>query len=245
MFNQIKALVDLTKEVPDAVGYEIYGPWDFSLPAEIDTSLSQATSERLESLSQLFVEVANYTHKVQKDLRLQYRGNFGFKPQVSFRRREVPVKAELDYENKEIRIAEIPPNESVHVTVFNPSDGFSLEQVLIGDRAVTNAMRKLAARRSPAARKYRVILALVYSVLLVAVVAVCGLLFFTWRQVQDNQKIAAASAGFESCSPYVYKVQSFTDLITMRELAHPYFRKIVLALNWSCPCISGHGLCAM
>lgn len=202
LFDQIKAVLDLRKEIPDAVGYDTYGPIVFPLPLEIRDAIPQSITQQLHNLTLISVRIDNYSSKTQRDIRVLFSGDWAFAPKFSFHRRDVEVKSKILVEDKEIVLLEIPPNESVSIEIFNPSKGFGIDQVLLGDVEITKVMQKLAeAKRYPALARLKL---LFYAMVLVSILAVPATVFLVWNRVSEQQKIDAANAGLLSCTPYIF-----------------------------------------
>lgn len=110
MLDQVKAALDVGKEVPTAVGYSVLGPIQFPLPIEIRNRLVGELADELDALTFAVVTVHNYSSTSLRKVRLLFIGQWGFTPTFVFRRRsDVTVKSQLLPEEKEIIIDEIPP----------------------------------------------------------------------------------------------------------------------------------------
>lgn len=230
MFDQIKAIVDLRKDIPDAIGYDVSGPMRFPLPVELTETLPEDLFKRVSEISLLAVRVDNYSSQALRDVRVLFNGSWIFQPRVTFRRRDVRVQSEIRMDDKEIVIAELPPNESAYIEIFNPVD-FSVDQVLISGRAVTGTMQKLAeARRYP--ELARSMLAM-YASVAVCAAALAAVAYVAWKKTSENRIIESAHAGFVSCSPYLFENGPAQDVILTRKfrqagtLLEPY----ILAIN--------------
>lgn len=231
MLNQIKAALDLKKEIPDAVGYDTFGPITFPLPLEIRNALPHFVSEQIERITLLNLRIDNYSSKMQRNVRVLFSGNWSYAPQISFYRRDVEVKYKVLNADKEIVLLEIPPNESVSIEIFNPSDQFKVEQVLIGDVEVTKLMQKLAeARRHPDLAKFK---AFMIAVSVFAIATTLGCAYVIWNQVTEQRTIEAAHVGLRSCAPYVHANQPGREDVLERKFhqAGPYFSSYILFLN--------------
>lgn len=143
ILGDIAALAQLGKGVPDSVGYEDYGRVNSYYPEEVFNHL-QATNFLINKkyFSTYCVEIYNDSSSVQKDLKILFNGNFSLKPKLKFVRRDIEVSYEVDEKNKEIRITEIPPKESVNIVINEPDNKFKIYQVLIGDNQITPLRNK-------------------------------------------------------------------------------------------------------
>lgn len=227
MFNQIKAALDLRKEIPDAVGYDTYGPITFPLPQEIHSAIPQSIAQQLDDLTLISVRVDNYSSKTQRDIRVLFSGSWKFAPRFSFHRRDVEVKKNLIIKDKEIVLLEIPPNESVSIEIFNPSKEFRVEQVLIGDVEITKVMQKLAeAKRYPLVARLKLVTYL-------AAIALIAVIPFAVNRILDQRKIEAAHAGLLSCTANVFANKAGNEAELERKLqqAGPYLSSYIFFLN--------------
>ncbi|NHQ80294.1 hypothetical protein HA051_01670 [Chromobacterium vaccinii] len=231
MFNQIKAALDIRKDIPDAVGYDSYGPIAFPLPLEIRDAIPEDVTTQIDSLTLLSVRIDNYSSKTQHNIRVLFSGDWEFAPRFSFHRRDIKVKSEIRSEDKEILILEIPPNESLSIEIFNPSTGFNVEQVLLGDVAITKLMQKLAeAKRYPELAKFKFVS---FALGLLAVVAITLIALLTWNKFTEHHKIEAANSGLLSCTPYVFENSVSHEAEIERKLkqAGPYLSGYIFYLN--------------
>lgn len=204
MLQQLIAIVQLKKELPDAIGYDTSSQTGYpSIPVEISGSILDATVEEIYNLSSLNLHIDNFSSKTQKNVRILFSGEYQYSPKFAFHRRDVAVKYEVKGSDKEIVISEIPPNESVLVKLFNPSQHFNIDQVLVGDNEVTKIMKKLAeTKRYPEIARMKVF-TLGVAALTIGVIVATG--YITWNQIRDSKIINSAHAGFSSCSPYVFE----------------------------------------
>ena len=200
MLSTIQNILQLKKELPDAVGYDTYGPISFPIPKELQNSID-IENAKLEFINITSIRIDNYSSKVQKDIRVLYSGGFLYEPVFKFRRRDVSVKFDINGDEKEIEIKEIPPNESVSIEIFYPSKGFDVIQVLSGENEITSLMQKLAeAKRYPEIARMKI---LTYTAAIAVLVLVATSGYFTWTKVKENNRINAAYSGFASCLPSI------------------------------------------
>lgn len=198
LLSTIQNVLQLKKEVPDAVGYDTYGPISFPIPKEFQDSLKD-NHNKLGFIILTSIRIDNYSSKVQKSIRVLYSGDFSYQPVFKFHRRDIAVKFEIISNEKELVIDEIPPNESVSIEIFYPSNDFEVVQVLSGDNEITSLMQKLAeARRYPELARMKLIM---YATLAVAATSIPVGGYFTWNKMQENARIEAAYSDFMSCSP--------------------------------------------
>lgn len=231
MFDQIKAVLDIWKDIPGAVGYDTYGPVAFPLPLEIRDVIPQEVATKMDSLTLLSVRIDNYSSKTQRNVRILYSGDWAFSPRFSFRRRNINVNSEIRSEDKEILIHEIPPNESLSIKIFNPSNEFNVEQVLLGDVAITKLMQKLAeARRYPALAKLEFF---TFALSLLAAVAVLPIALLMWNKFSEYNKIEAAHSGLLLCEPYIFEnsVSHEAELERKMKQAGPSLSAYIFYLN--------------
>lgn len=183
MFTQIKALLDIRKEAPDAVGYNTWGPISFPLPIEITEAIPESISNKISELICLHISIYNYSPKSQRDIRVLYSGDWEFSPKISFDRRETPVKFNINQEDKEIVINELPPNEAISIEVLNPHHDFKIDQVLLGDKQITKLMQKLAeAKRHPTLARLQLITVIA---LLSILASFSWAIFSLWRTTEE------------------------------------------------------------
>jgi hypothetical protein len=144
--------------------------------------------------------------KFKKNIRILFSGNYHYSPSIKFLRRDVEVKAEIHDLDKEIFVSEIPPNESVLITFFCPSN-FELNQLLIDDHEITESMQKLAnKKRYPSIVLWNRVL--LFCVILTFVnLAQSGYThYLVWRKTQENRliDIAAAKSNLSACSMSIF-----------------------------------------
>ncbi|WP_263942695.1 hypothetical protein [Pseudomonas capsici] len=231
MLDQVSAFFSLKKEIPDAVGYDTYGPVVFPLPKEVLDLLSGTVIQALDSVAVFGVHVDNYSIKIQKDVRVLYSGDFEYAPKVAFRRREVEVKYKVNKEDKQIEIFEIPPDESVDIEFFNPNDGFLIERVIIGDSQVTPLMQKLAeAKKYPLRTRMEFLL---YFFLVLAFLFSGFSCFYVWRNVEEAKQLNSLLPESQGCHPYVYDNSIGNEPKLVRKILQyqPLWREFVFSLN--------------
>ncbi|PCI12345.1 MAG: hypothetical protein COB71_09430 [Thiotrichales bacterium] len=149
MFSTVLNILQLRKEVPDAVGYDTYGPISFPLPKEIQ-DLLKGDHNRPDFINITSIRVDNFSSKLKNGIRVLYTGDYLYEPIFKFHRRDIPVKFEVRSDEKEFLIEEIPPNESVSIEIFYPSKDFCVVQALSGEGEITSLMQKLTeAKRYP------------------------------------------------------------------------------------------------
>jgi hypothetical protein len=175
--------------------------------------------------------IHNYSSKSQRNIRVLYSGDWAFAPRFSFHRRDINVKSEVRAEDKAILIHEIPPNESLSIELFNPSNEFNVEQVLLGDVAITKLMQKLAeAKRYPELAKLKFF---TFALGLLAAVAVPSIALLTWNKFSEKHKIEAAHSGLLSCVPYIFanSVSHEAELERKMKQAGPHLSAYIFYLN--------------
>jgi hypothetical protein len=231
VLDQVKAAFDLIKMVPEAIGYDTFGPITFPLPDELRDVIPSSVAEQLRDISVLNVRVDNFSNKTQRNLRILFSGGWSFAPQISFYRRNVKPKYELHIEEKELVLLEIPPNESVSIDLFNPDNHFRIEQVLVGDTAVTHLMQRRAeAKRYPAVARWH---AFAKIALVVSICTLAATSYLAWNRASENQIIESATSGLASCVVNVYANKPSDEAVIIRKFQQtpPSFAQITLALN--------------
>lgn len=175
VFKLLPFLNSLRKDIPDCIGYEIYETTSFSLPREIKEMLIDENHE-ISLLRRQVVRVDNYSMKSKKNIRIIYSGSWKFSPDFIYRKREsIDVSYRHLEDNKEIVIDELLPNESVLITLYNPSSDFHVIQILFGDEEVTKTMQLLAeSKRDPELSKLRFFSVVVYPFILVIAILLLG-----------------------------------------------------------------------
>ena len=103
------------KNRPEAIGYEIFGPWSFPIPLEILTENSKSDKKTVADITISALRIDNYSNKSQNNVRILYTGGYGYPARLEFARRDARVEYEIKADSKEISINEIPPNESVEI----------------------------------------------------------------------------------------------------------------------------------
>ncbi|MCQ3033671.1 hypothetical protein NLO88_23730 [Pseudomonas syringae] len=231
MLEQILTVVQLRKEIPDAVGYDTSGPVIFPVPQEIVNQLPGSAVQLLKGLSVFVLYIDNYSTKVQRELKILYSGGFEYTPKISYRRRNVDVKYRLNPTDKQIDIVEIPPNESVVLEFFYPSSNFKVEQVLIGDNQVTKLMQKLAeAKRFPDITRIKVLTNLF---MIFALIAVASVGYLVWNSLSERRELEALLPKMSGCSTMLYDNRR-EDPLRYKEgfsSLSPYWKSFVLSLN--------------
>ena len=105
---------------------------------------------------------------------------------------------------KEIYIEELPPNESLSISIFNTDETFQVDQVLIGDQLVTSTMNKLAEfKRIPSFKWNFLFITMTIFLSLSAV----GYSFYSMNKSSEtNQLIAKAykNLGYMKCQPFEF-----------------------------------------
>lgn len=216
---------------PLAFSYDIFGPFSYPLPVDILKENIVAQTQTPAELVILALRLDNYSDASCRNLRVLYSAECEYPAQLEFKRRDTEVRYNIDPKNKEILIDEIPPNETVSVAFFNPSNGFSVEQVLIGDTKVTDSMRKHAE-----AKRYPMLYwsgKIATAAMLIAVVTAFWAGYNIWKSSKDREIIASATGNLGGCVPIViYDSDENRDDLNHRFLAlnYPYDR-MVLAIN--------------
>ncbi|ULR31690.1 hypothetical protein MJO48_02975 [Dickeya fangzhongdai] len=207
MFNQMLSLIKIRQELPDAIGYALSQKNRiFMLPEEISESCGEELAEVLHHLSCTYLSIDNYTNRVQKSIRVLLVGSSEFTPRVLFRRRSNRVTYEILSEENEILIHEIPPNESVYILFYNPDAKFSIEQILVGDKTITPAMRKLAeAKRYPELIRMKFMTVLMCFISIILVIGTISVISYTlWNRHKIDQVMKDAYSEFSVCQNEIF-----------------------------------------
>lgn len=231
MFDQISAFLSIRKEIPDAVGYDTYGPVVFSLPKEVSDLLPGSTIQMLEGVALFGLHVDNYSSKVQKNIKILYSGVFEYAPKITFRRRDVSVKFKVSLEDKQIEIFEIPPNESVDIEFFNPGERFNIDRIIVGSEQVTKLMQKLAeAKRYPGRARMEFLL---YLFVVLAVSASACSVFYVWKKSKEMNEINSFFPKSAGCYPYIHENPVGDEARLARKIMQypPLWRAFVFHLN--------------
>jgi hypothetical protein len=216
--------------VPDPVGYDTYGPISFPLPKEIQ-DLLKGDCNKTNFINITSIRVDNYSSKIQKEIRVLYNGNYLYEPRFKFHRRDIPVKVEVRYDEKEFVITEIPPNESVSIEIFYPSKDFGVVQALYGEREITSLMQKLTeARRNPGLARLKLS---AYLITIITVVAVSISGYVAWNKRQENARIEEVYSEFNSCSPSFIKNPPENEIILEKNFKRldMYWQDHILSSN--------------
>ncbi len=234
MFKELLSIFQIRKEIPDAVGYTTYGPVSFPIPEELISELDSPNFKTLRRITLLSLRIDNYSSKIQKNIRVLYSGGFSYSPKFEFnRRRSIQVKHKLIEEDKEVIVTELPPNESVFITIFNPFDDFKIEQVLLGEYEITKLMQKIVeAKRDPGlARMQLMTLALIPAMIF-------GLLFVGYLVREDKLErtfinSTYSNLGFEGCTPYLYNNPLGEEKALERKFKNTsqYWRRHIFLVN--------------
>ena len=176
IFKLLPFLNSLRKDIPDCIGYEIYETTSFSLPREIKEILTDKNNA-ISLLKRQVIRIDNYSMKSKKNIRVIYYGCWSFSPDFIYRKRDsIDVSYRHLEDNKEIIIDELLPNESVLITLYNPSKDFHVIQILFGDEEVTKTMQLLAERkRDPELSRLRFFNMVLYPFILVVAILLFGL----------------------------------------------------------------------
>ncbi|MEE4698605.1 hypothetical protein V2K91_25510 [Pseudomonas alliivorans] len=202
MFNQLLAVVNLGEKLPEAIGWEFVGPYRLSFPEEILEALESDVDSTYIAGALL---VYNYSGVSKSEIRVLYSGSFEFRPKVSYGRRDVPVKWKHDIDNSEFVFNEVPPNEKIEIELFNIYQDFSVDQVLVDGKLVTEFMSKRAiAKVYPAPKWLRASLigAPILCAAILAMSAYTG--YAVYKQRLDNEFLYGVPSGYLGCAPYMF-----------------------------------------
>lgn len=150
MLGTILNIININKETPDAVGYHLFGPIVYNPPKELLEKLNNEDRELLTDIRTSYITVDNFSTNAQKNVRILYSGELDLRPEVESQTRDITVNCNVNKDAKEITIEEILPEDSIVVSIHNPSENFELNNILIGDKMITTTMQRLAsAKRRP------------------------------------------------------------------------------------------------
>jgi hypothetical protein len=202
VLDQLLAAVNLGEKLPDAVGWQFFGPYKLSLPEEV----LEEVSENLGSIyTTAGLYIYNYSGSSKSEIRVLYSGSFKFKPLVSYGRRNVAVKWKHDEENNEFIFLNTPPNEQIEIELFNTFDNFSVDQVLVDGKLVTGFMNKRAIARAYPAPKWIKVSMIGLCIFAAAVVSTTGYTSYNiYKQREDSELLSGLPAGYSACIPYVF-----------------------------------------
>ncbi|MFT0182919.1 hypothetical protein ACMSIO_21100 [Pseudomonas benzopyrenica] len=206
MFDQLLALVNLGEKLPEAIGWSYDGPYKTSLPEEFLTEISDSITRDQRHLLCSYLTIYNYSGQSKSEVRILYSGEFRFKPIIFYQRRKALVKWDHNEDNKEITIFDVPPNESVNITLCWPYNDFRVDQVLVDDKLITELMKRRAlARAYPELQTS--IWAIAISALLLAA-GFCVLIYLgylVYGRYQDQKLLEQATDGVVGCTLSIYE----------------------------------------
>lgn len=236
MFDQLLAMVNLGEKLPEAVGWRFVGPCGLSLPEEVLEALDEAQVEMDSSYTGSALVVYNYSGVSKSEIRVLYSGGFEFRPKVSYGRRNVPVKWEHDSKNNEFIFYDTPPNEKIEIELFNVYRGFSVDQVLVDGRLITEFMNKRALVRAYPELHFSKAMIIGFFVLCAAVTLVFGYAGYAiYKRNQDNELLSEIPVGFSRCTLSVYDNPpgeiSREALARKIKKMEPWMKQILLAKN--------------
>jgi len=204
MLGSILNGIQIKNEIPDAVGYCTFGPFEFPIPDELKSTNSEEELNSLADISILYFDLDNHSPKVQNDIRIIYSGEFQYTPKFNYGKRNVAVDFEIQEDLKEIHIKELLPNESLSISFFNTSDSFNIEQVIIGEKMITDTMNRLAElRRSPS-------LKWPYLFMITVLVLAFGSTAYTTYSMQKSSELnrlvkeSYKNLGYMECLPELF-----------------------------------------
>jgi hypothetical protein len=196
VIDQIVALNALRKELPDAIGWTTLGPYLFHAPAEMVDGENHYVCTH--------IAIYNESNTTLTNVKVLYRGNFEFTPRVAYSRHEAAVKWQHNSEDKELILTDIPPNETVEISIYNPLE-FEVAQVLVHGKKITDFMtRRALAKAYPMPLRWRIALPLMITF------ALCLLSYVSWQTYNivksnsDYELLSTVPKGFPSCHPYVF-----------------------------------------
>ncbi|RMP62846.1 hypothetical protein ALQ18_02298 [Pseudomonas marginalis pv. marginalis] len=235
MLDQLLAMVNLGEKLPEAVGWKFIGPYRLSLPEEVLEAISDEHAKIDSILTGSALVMYNYSGVSKAEIRVLYSGGFGFKPKISYGRRNIPVKWEHDSDNNEFVFYNTPPNESIEIELFNVFQDFSVDQVLVDGRLITKFMNKRALAKAYPDPFLRVML-ISMPILFSLVIAMTSYTSYTaYKQRQDNELLSGAVAGFSGCALSVYDnppgEKSRLELARKIKKLEPWMKKALLARN--------------
>lgn len=227
----IPILNTFRKDIPDSIGYEIYPKIFFTLPKELRNHISNENQE-IYDLDRIFIRIDNYSLKSKKNIRIIYSGEWGFSPDIQYRRRiSTKVKYEILDNEKEIIIDEILPNESVYIILYGTSSNFNIEQILFDDSEVTKTMQLLTeAKRDPELAKFKLYntFASIFLVIIILLAICAGV----WSYIQIN-KANRHQMLIDNAVNEIYKNISGGCYVKVYETKNPKFDEIYNQNKWN------------
>lgn len=184
MLEQIQAITALYKELPDAIGWSSHGPFLHYAPKEL------VNSEYRYLLSS--IAVYNQTDSTLAEVRILYKGDFGFSPHVEYSRHDAPVNWSHNVQGKELIAHDIIPREIVELSIYNPTPEFEVMQVIVDGKRITELMtRRALARAYPSPLWMRLLLPL-FGLLGLATFGFIGWAVYTSHAQQKNNDLLSA-----------------------------------------------------
>lgn len=236
VFDQLLAIVNLGEKLPEAVGWEYTGPYRISLPEEVLDAIADKVVEIESVYSVSAISVYNYSTITKAEIRVLYSGSFELRPKVHYRRRSAPVKWKHDTENHEFVFYDIPPNEEIEVELFNVYKGFSVNQVLVDGKLITEFMNKRAiAKAFPEFQLPKAALIFCVCLCVLVLVMTAYTSYGLYKQRQDNELLSAATGGDIGCSLYVYDnppSANGKEILTRKiKKLEPWMKQLLIAKN--------------
>ncbi|MBL0845115.1 hypothetical protein [Pseudomonas mediterranea] len=205
MFDQLLALVNLGEKLPEAVGWQFIGPYTLSIPEEILEALDKEKIQTGSSYTSAALVIFNYSGASKSEIRVLYSGDFEFKPKITYGRRKAPVKWEHNTENNELIFHDIPPNEKVEIELFNVYQGFSIDQILVDGKLITEFMSKRALAKAYPSPLWLKALLVCASLIGAAAIAMAASTSYTvYKTSKDNELLYGVPSGYSGCTPYFF-----------------------------------------
>jgi len=213
----ISSLLDLKKEVPDFVGYEIVRTITVPLPDEMSDVIYEQVGHdhdaRLMTITML--QVYNSSSKMQKNIRILYSGDYNFLPKMAFSKRNNNVAYTEIKESNEITIDEIPPENTLQMLLFNTTDDFEIEDVIVNGSKITTLMQWLAkAKMEPEYTSLVIQNKLLYfTTILLGITALCTVTFLFMTLYERNNTLDRLYDDLDSVKCKVYDLsKGMTDI---------------------------------
>jgi len=224
-------IIGIFKELPEAVGYSVYGPVAFSLPKELKEVIGLSASKEIDTITSVYIQLDNFTNREITEISILYDGKFHYTPNVSFGRRDVRPIYEHNAEDKAFLITKLPPKESIHIEFFLDEDEFlAIDEVMTEGRLVTKWMQKVADMyRYP---KLAIMSFFLFCFILLAFAGL-GWSLYTTSSYNDNYRIVnEAMSDWDACvpTPFINTIES-EKLLKRKFQQQSKYRYYIYKLN--------------
>ncbi|KPJ87345.1 MAG: hypothetical protein AMJ53_18295 [Gammaproteobacteria bacterium SG8_11] len=227
MIDKVLNVIGLFKELPEAIGYSIFGPLAFSLPKELQEAIGQSASKKIETVNVVYLKVDNFTNKEIRELSIMYGGSFSYTPNLNYERREIKPDHQQQEDKKVFLIKNIPPKDSVKIEIFlDQNETISIDNVLADGVLVTKWMQKIAdIHRYPR-------FAIMYLAMLVMLGFTGWTAYSNWTTTENYKIVNESMSDWEGCSPYPFENNIESEKLLKREfLQQQNYHWLIFKLN--------------